>query len=284
MRRPDSSPRLGIQLSSLGSGPPEPLLETAAAAGFSGVGLSSKETAEWIDSGLSCAELRRQLHSRDLRADYLDPLMLWIGGSEPTFASLPGDRVLELASELEVPLVNVTIGGHYDEAEAIDAFASVAHRITKAGMRPMIEFAPFFAVSNLQRAAFVVDRSEVPTAGILLDTWHLARSGGAPEDLEGVTAGSIHTVHLSDVPAEVPEDLLAETMNGRLYPGEGVARVGEVIRRVETHSPGAIFTVEVYSPSLRGRDMDAFARRCYDSARSLFTESTDVTGTTRRNR
>ena len=54
----DSSPRLGIQLASLGTGPPGPLLEAAAAAGFSGVGLSSKETAEWVDSGFSCAELR----------------------------------------------------------------------------------------------------------------------------------------------------------------------------------------------------------------------------------
>jgi sugar phosphate isomerase/epimerase len=276
VRPPDPSPRLGIQLSSLGTGPPGPLLESAAAAGFNGVGLSSKETAEWVDSGFSCADLRRELRARDLDADYLDPLMLWIGRGEPTFATLPDDRVLELATELEVPLVNVTIGGDYDEAEAIDAFASVAHRIAKAGMRPMVEFAPFFAVSTLQRAAIVVDGSDVPNAGILLDTWHLARSGGTPEDLEAVAPGSIHTVHLSDVPAEVPEDLLAETMNGRLYPGEGVACVGEVIRRVRTHSPRAIFTVEVYSPSLRGNDVSAFARRCYESARSLFPERADV--------
>lgn len=129
---------------------------------------------------------------------------------------------------------------------------------------------PCFAISNLERAAPVVEGANVPGARILLDTWHLARSGGVPEDLDKVASSCIETVHLSDAPTNAPGDLLAETMNGRLYPGEGAARVGEVIRRVIPHSPHAIFVVEVYSPSLRGDDIDAFARRCYDSARSVF--------------
>lgn len=265
-------PPLGIQLSSLGPGPPGPLLATAAAAGFSGVGLSSSETAEWVEAGQSYAALRAALQTYGLRADYLDPVILWLGQSEPAFPSVPADRVLEMASALDVPRVNVVIGGDYDEAEAIDAFASVARRITDAGMRPMVEFVPFLAVSSLDRALAVVRGAGVPRAGILLDVWHLLRSGGVPEDLDQVPPGLVQTVHLSDAPTAAPADLLEETMNGRLYPGEGAARAADVVRRVRRHSPDALYTVEVYAPTRVARDPDAFARRCYESARALFRE------------
>jgi len=264
-----ASLELGIQLSSLGGGPPGPLLTAAAAAGFAGVGLSSRETAQWIEAGLSVAELRDELDGRGLRADYLDPLMLSIGAHESAFPKLPDDRVIELALALGIPRINIIVGGDYNEAEAVEAFASTAGRLAAEAITPMLEFAPFFAVSNLHRAAAVVEGSAVSSAGILLDTWHLLRSGGVPEDLDAVVPGCIETVHLSDAPADAAADLLVETMNGRLYPGEGAARVDEVVRRVVAHSPAAVLTVEVYSPSLRGDDVDAFARRCYATARSL---------------
>jgi sugar phosphate isomerase/epimerase len=268
-----AGPDLGIQLSSLGSGSPDRLLDAASAAGFRGVGLSSMETAEWIDAGVSSRALRRKLEDRNLRADYLDPLVIWLGGVEPSFDSLKEDQVVALGAELDVPRINVTLAGPYDRSEAANAFGRLAERISAMGIIPMIEFAPFFGVSNLERAADVIRDAGIVSAGILLDAWHLARSGGKPRDIEHLPSGCIQAVHLSDASAEPQQDLIMETMTGRLFPGEGIAQVSEIIHRVQAHSPRAIFTLEVYSPLLRGADPENFARRCHEMASSAFLEA-----------
>ena len=274
MASPAPGLRLGIQLSTLGAGPPAHLLEIAAAAGFSSVGLSSLETSAWLDEGLTIPGLRRELHARDLSASYLDPLMIWVGGVAPALPSLSPDRVIELAVELEVPRINITIAGRFDEHEAIETFAEVSERITSAGLIPMLEFAPFFAVSSLARAEIVIEGAETPDAGLLLDTWHFARSAGSLGDLSRLPSGRVHVMHLSDVVPVASRDLLHETMHARIYPGDGAGEIASVIREVVAHSPECDFTVEVYSPTLLGDDANAFARRCHASASSVIRKAT----------
>ena len=58
--------------------------------------------------------------------------------------------------------------------------------------------------------------------GVLVDTWHLARSGGSPADLADLAPHEIACVQLADAAPEAADDLADESRRARLLPGEGV--------------------------------------------------------------
>jgi len=264
---------LGLALATLGRGELGRAMAATRAAGFESVALSSTGIVrKAAESASGVPALRRQFADSGLRVDYLDPLFLWLGNEKPSFTLVPGERVIEWSAELGAAGINVIIGGEFDEVEAADRFARIAAAIEAVGIRPMLEFAPFLAVSDLVRATAIVQSSGIGSARILLDTWHLFRSGGVPEDIDALPAASIGALHLSDAPTSsegVVEDLLQETMNSRLMPGDGAAQVAGVLRRALGNSPQAVVTTEVYAPGLLGQDPEGFAARCFRASKAV---------------
>ena len=84
-------------------------------------------------------------------------------------------------------------------------------------------------------------------AGILYDTYHLMRSGARAEDVAAIGPGLIRYIQINDGPATIPpEEMLAEAAGKRLYPGEGVFPLVDLLASAPTGIPWAIET-----PSLR---------------------------------
>ena len=64
-----------------------------------------------------------------------------------------------------------------------------------------------------------------PNGAVLVDTLHLARSGGSPDDLRAVPSRLLPYLQVADAPAAPPgperDTLREEALHGRLLPGEG---------------------------------------------------------------
>jgi len=90
-------------------------------------------------------------------------------------------------------------------------------------------------------------RASGSDAGYLFDTYHLIRSGGSPRDLDTIEPGLIRYVQINDGPMHIAEDeILAEVMGERLYPGHGEFPLEDMLGRIPSDIPWAI-----EAPSLR---------------------------------
>jgi sugar phosphate isomerase/epimerase len=72
-------------------------------------------------------------------------------------------------------------------------------------------------------------------AGIVLDVLHLVRMGGTAADVRGLEPGLIRHVQVCDgVASPTPEALRVEATYERMYPGEGVFPLVELLRDAPT--------------------------------------------------
>lgn len=105
-----------------------------------------------------------------------------------------------------------------------------------------------------------------PRSRLLLDTYHLLRSGGSVRDVEDVRPDEISYVQYSDVPASglVPGKAL-----DRLPPGRGVVPFREVFAAIAARGYGGFISYEAPNPAAWSRDPTEVAREALEATRPL---------------
>ena len=76
-------------------------------------------------------------------------------------------------------------------------------------------------------------------------------------------------MQINDAPAEPAGDLIAETLSGRLLPGEGAIPLGRWLRWLDAIGARAPIGVEVFSSALDALPPVEVGRRCGDAARAV---------------
>jgi sugar phosphate isomerase/epimerase len=153
---------------------------------------------------------------------------------------------------------------------AAEAFAGVCDRAREHDLLVHIEFLPWSSIPDLQSAWNIVREAGRANGGVLLDTWHFLRSGGTPEGLATMAVDRIYAIQVSDAPAVAESNLMEETMARRLLPGEGAARVGEVVEVLSGGGCTAPVGVEVFSTELAALPAaEAIERVAHATRRSL---------------
>ena len=140
-------------------------------------------------------------------------------------------------------------------ARCRDSLAELAARAAPYGVTPHLEFMPWTCAPNLEAAQSRIDG--IDNCRLLIDAFHLARSGGKPED---VAQGdpSVGYVQLCDIAGPIPpmDAILREARSDRLFPGEGEIDLITLLRRV----PDLPLSLEVPADRLRDSGHDAHSR------------------------
>ena len=186
---------------------PAETVAVAARAGYDGVGL-------WFDPDTWTDATTREVAAR-LDATGLTPLDM-----EPVILGRdvdPGDALVDTAGELGVRHVLVA-SGPASRAAVVDRFGELCDRAAPAGVTVVLEFLPIFTIATLHDAVAVVQEANRPNGGVLVDTLHLARSGGRAEDLATVPRSLFPYLQLADATARSRRPVTGEP------PGGGAAR------------------------------------------------------------
>ena len=137
--------------------------------------------------------------------------------------------------------------------------------------RDLADVKPFDVnVHDLDAALAVVEGADAPNGGLAIDTWHMAKLGIEPDDLQRIPAKHLAWVELSDGCFENMDDLVDEAVNHRRLPGEGEFPIGDSVaacRRVGFDGPGVEVLGGAAEPADRAdlragvRDVERRARR-----------------------
>jgi sugar phosphate isomerase/epimerase len=220
---------------------PADAVTVAADAGFPAVGIWF-DPLTWTEA--TTKEVATRLRDSGVVALDIEPVILGRGAD-------PGDEVVDVAAALGARHVLVA-SGPAERADVLDRFAALCDRAAPAGVTMVLEFLPIFTVGRLGSAVEIVQKVGRPNAGVLVDTLHLARSGGSAADRRAAPARLLPYLQLADAPAAAPppEQLRDEALYGRLLPGDGALPLAAVLDAV----PAVPVSLEIRSRTV----MDAY--------------------------
>ena len=154
-----------------------------------------------------------------------------------------------------------------DLGEAAASVREVGDIAAAAGVVVALEFQSIAEqLNSLARMRELLARAGHPRCGLLLDTYHLGRSGARPAELEDLRPEEILYVQLSDVPRTgvQPGKVL-----DRLPPGQGSVPFREYFAAIAAKGYGGPMSYEAPNPAAWARPPDDVAREALAAIRAL---------------
>ena len=202
-------------------------LDAAAVAGFRsvGIGITARRygdpyVAEVLGNRRAIAAIRRRIADTGLRLSNISAYHL--------YPDVPADtlqQILDTTAELGSRIV--VVNNYIEDAGALAAALSrFCEHAATLDIRVALEFMRYSRLKTLGAACDLMATVGMPNLGLLVDSLHLARSGGTPDEVKALRPGSIVFAQLCDAkaaPADTDDATLRqEARTGRLYPGDGV--------------------------------------------------------------
>ncbi len=259
------------------------LVESAAVAGFRSISLWPQHYECARQQGLTDQDMRLLLEDHGLVISELDPLMKWLPGdttleageSEGALFGRTEDFFFHIADTLGARHLNViqAFGPEVNTEIAAEAFAGVCDRAAQHDLLVSLEFLPWSGISDVKVAREIIQTAGRPNGGILLDTWHHFRADHGAEELLSLPGEAIIAIQINDAGLKPADDIIDETMHGRLLPGKGAIDLIGIIRALDAIGCQAPVGVEVFSDELNKLTPVEAAQQAGDATRAVFKQA-----------
>ena len=219
-------------------------VSAAIAGGFDMVGL-------WVEPPHWTAATTREVRSRvaDGGIGVLDVEVVWIrpGPDDPDHF-----RIIDIGAEVGARNVLV-VSSDPDTGAAAAKYARLCDHGAERGLRVCLEFGLFTEVHRLADARAIVEATDSPARGILIDPLHLHRSGGTPAEVAALPHELLPYAQFCDAPAALPDlgDLASireDALDRRQQAGEGGLPLAALLVALPPDIP---LSIELRSRALR---------------------------------
>ncbi len=270
MSDPISPNRLALHTWTLETTPLTEVLDTARKTGWDAIELRRVDFARGAEKGQLAAEVLDLIRRNGLPVACVGVEIGWM------FAQGPDrQRLLQAfaescrwAAELNCLTVMSPVDpGRGDFDRAVASVREVGDIATQHGVRLALEFnSQAQQFNTLEGVRKVVTRAGHPNCGLLVDAYHLQRSGGTPRTLRDVTSEEIVYVQYSDVPRD---GLRPGKIMDRLPPGRGVVPFAEFFQILWEKRYRGYLSYEAPNPSAWERDPEDVAREAIQATRAF---------------
>ena len=264
--------RLALHTWTLDTTPLPAALDAAKKGGWNAVELRRVDFTRSFESGMTNAQVLGLVRSSGLKVACVGTEygLIFATGEEKKRLLKVLDETCANARALNCDLVMIAPGqnppGTLEDAAA--NFRAGGEIAKKHGVRFALEFNSAHSVINsLEAGAKVVELADHPHCGLLLDAYHMERSGGGGRGFESYPAERIFAFQYSDVPAG-PQST-ANRPTDRLPPGLGKVRWREVFQLLREKNYGGYLSYEAPNPEYGSRPPMEVAREALEATRKL---------------
>lgn len=188
----------------------------------------------------------RQLARNNIRVDQLEGAFAWAQADEA--AAIEEEQTLfEVARTLGAQAVLVAdVGAGQDMPRLKQQFKRLCRHAASYDLECRLEFLPWSSIPDLDSALALIDAAGADNAGLVLDSWHVFRSGLALDAIARLPGKLIKGVQISDAaihfsgPATVEE-----TLAHRLWPGQGRLDLSGFLSAISATGSNARVSVEL---------------------------------------
>ena len=251
-------------------------LRIARATGYNAVELRHADFMRCRQAGMTEQSIERTVRDANIKVAVV--------GTENGVLYDTGDELkrllgsLRYASEKAValgcdvimmPPGQMAAGGAALAAENLKTCADIT---AGYGLKLALEFnSRHPTVNTLEASLELIDAVNMKNCGLLVDTYHLHRSGGGVANLQNVPVDRIVTVQFSDVPPGPPSS--SPVAIDRLPPGKGVVPFAEIFRTLMAMSYKGYMSYEAPNPAQWNRPADEVAREGLELVRALLAKA-----------
>jgi sugar phosphate isomerase/epimerase len=203
-------------------------IEAASRAGFAAFGILDFDLRVFLRDA-TLADLAALLHQNGMHYVELEFLgRWWTSGAEREKSDQDRDFLFTAAQALGAHHIKVAPDLDDVRPPDIDLWAEEFNQLSReaesVGTRVALEFMPFANLATLDLAVQVVQASGHAAGGLLVDLWHVERSGMDPSDVEHLPVELLVAVELDDGLRTPEGDPYDDTVLRRLIPGTGEFR------------------------------------------------------------
>jgi sugar phosphate isomerase/epimerase len=239
-------------------------IDVAAAAGFDLIALDRYSLEAFEAQGGIASQLERRLCEAGIGCGAITAAAM-LGAGEDTGAVLR--RAGGWAANLGAPFIQINIGVEGSEqAAALEA----ACEAVDGKARLAIEYLPITPLARVSDTVALARGVGFDRAGVMIDIWHHERGPDAWDDLAKVAPEAVAYVEFDDALAVESDDLGAEMMSRRTFPGSGVFDCARFAQAISAIGAADVVSIEVLNAEWRVRDLGDFARQCLASSRPFW--------------
>lgn len=254
-------------------------IEIIARAGYQGIEPWVRELDDYVKGGGSLADLAKRLRDVNLSVESVIGFFEWIVDDDAKRAKALDEakRNFDLVAaiggkRLAAPPVGATEIANFDLNKAADRYGELLALGEKAGVTPMAEVWGFSKTLGTLGAALMV-AADCGRAGasILPDVYHLYKGGSDIAGLKLLAGSAIGVFHFNDYPANPPRAEITDAH--RVYPGDGVAPIGDLLKILRDIDYRGMLSLEVFNREYWKQDALLVASTGLDKMRSLVRKS-----------
>ena len=262
-------PRLALHTWTLDTTPLTDVLRIARSVGWDAIELRRIDFARAASAGRAAEVVLDEVKQSGLPVACVGVELGWMGatGDERRRLLAVFEESCRWARSLgcQTVMSPVDKGPAGDVERAIASLREVGDIARRHGARLALEFNALCEHWNtLPRVRDLVRRAAHPGVGLLVDAYHLGKSGAKPEDIDALETPEIAYVQYSDV----PRDPKPGANTDRLPPGQGTVPFREIFGRILKKGYGGYMSYEAPNPAAWARDPVIVAREALDATRA----------------
>jgi sugar phosphate isomerase/epimerase len=142
----------------------------------------------------------------------------------------------------------------------------------KMSVQPLLElWGTHPVLGPLRNGIYVTTAAGRPDASLLLDVFHLYKSGTPFASLKQISGASLHVMHINDYPQAADSSTLND--GSRVYPGDGVAPFRQILRDLRDGGFRGHFSLELFNREYWKRSADDNLKAGLDKIRAVVKQA-----------
>jgi sugar phosphate isomerase/epimerase len=230
-------------------------VEAIAKAGYDGIEPWITELDAYTAKGGSLKDLGKRIADAGLVVENAIAFNSWLSDDETTRAAGMEKIKVDMDKVAQIGGTRIATppGGGRGAATAPVSLDNAAAYYRAAlelgqtmGVTPLCElWSSHPVLGPLSHGAYVSIQTGRADASLLLDVIHLYRAGTAFESLDQINGGALHVLHVNDYPqAPDPKKI---TDGQRVYPGDGLAPYGTIVRALRDNGFRGVLSLELFN-------------------------------------
>lgn len=244
----------------------------AARAGFTGMGIWHADLEHTLQKR-SLKEMKQILDDHGIKHIELEFLGDFFLEGEKKFQSdITKKMLLEAAEALDAHHVKVGSFEHTDASmsQMTDAFAELCREGAEHGTKIGWELMPFCDIDSVEKATELVKGAGESNGGICLDLWHIAKLKIPYEDVARMPRKYVTSIEVNDGTHECPWPLHEDTINHRLFCGEGEFEPKRFVNLMLKAGYNGPWGIEVLNQEARSWPLDKLAAHAFKTTLAQF--------------
>jgi 2-keto-myo-inositol isomerase len=255
--------------------PLKEVIDIAADAGYDAVEPWIDEIERYQQQGGTLNDLKKHIADRGLTVESAIGFAEWIVDDDARRAAgldrarRDMDLVQQIGGKrIAAPAAGATDVTNIDYLKVAARYNALLELGHEAGVVPQLEIWGFSkTLYRLGQAAMAAVESAHPQACILADVYHLYKGGSDFTGLRLLNGAALQVFHINDYPAHPPRESITDA--DRVYPGDGVAPLKEILSTLRDIGFSGYLSVELFNEAYWKQDPATVARTALEKTRAV---------------